>query len=57
MNMNMNKVEKDGMVRYELYLNEEQLQLIRKLLIESELNYRDSIEREILISKMQLHNH
>ena len=53
----MNKVEKDGMVRYELFLNEDQLQLIRKLLIESELNYKDSIEREILIAKMQLHNH
>ena len=53
----MNKVEKDGLVRYELFINEDQLQLIRKLLIEAELNYKDSVERELLMVKMVLNNY
>ena len=53
----MNRVEKDSNIRYELTISEEQLQLIRKLLYDAELSYKDSVERELLIAKMVLHNH
>ena len=53
----MNRVEKDSKASYDLTISEDQLQLIRKLLIEAELNYKDSVERELLMVKMVLNNY
>ena len=37
---------------YNLKINKEQMLLIRKLLIDAELDYRESIEREVMLAKM-----